>query len=66
MLASFQASMLKQKPSDLGILNRFKLNPSRSSALLVKKLGLSRLLVGSNLASATPRSVRRPPRWPDH
>ena len=32
MLASFPASMLNQKPSDLGILNRFKLDPSRSSA----------------------------------
>jgi hypothetical protein len=33
MLASFPASMLNQKPSDLGILNRFKLDPSRSSQL---------------------------------
>src|ERR1700691_11731 len=32
MLASFPASMLNQKPSDLGIPNRFKLDPSRSSA----------------------------------
>ena len=32
MLASFPASMLNQKPSDLGILNQFKLDPSRSSA----------------------------------
>ena len=31
MLASFQASMLNQKPSDLGILNQLKLDPSRSS-----------------------------------
>jgi hypothetical protein len=31
MLASFPASMLNQKSSDLGILNRFKLDPSRSS-----------------------------------
>jgi hypothetical protein len=31
MLASFPASMLNQKLSDLGILNRFKLDPSRSS-----------------------------------
>ena len=31
MLASFPASMLNQKPSDLGILNRFKLDPSRSA-----------------------------------
>ena len=31
MLASFPASMLNQKPSDLGILNRLKLDPSRSS-----------------------------------
>ena len=30
MLASFPASMLNQKPSDLGILNQFKLDPSRS------------------------------------
>jgi hypothetical protein len=30
MLASFPVSMLNQKPSDLGILNRFKLVPSRS------------------------------------
>jgi hypothetical protein len=32
MLASFPVSMLNQKPSDLGIPNRFKLDPSRSSA----------------------------------
>jgi hypothetical protein len=31
MLASFPASMLNQNRSDLGILNRFSLNPSRSS-----------------------------------
>jgi hypothetical protein len=31
MLASFPASMVNQKPSDLGIQNRFKLNPSRFS-----------------------------------
>jgi len=30
----------------LGILNRFKLDPSRSSALLVKKLGLVPCLGG--------------------
>ena len=30
MLASFPASMLNQNSSDLGILNRFKLDPSRS------------------------------------
>jgi hypothetical protein len=30
MLASFRASMLNQKSSDLGILNRFRLDPSRS------------------------------------
>jgi Ser/Thr protein kinase RdoA (MazF antagonist) len=30
MLASFPASMLNQKPSDLGTLDRFKLYPSRS------------------------------------
>src|ERR1700739_1060218 len=34
MLASFPVSMLKQKPSDLGILNRFKLVPSRGLARL--------------------------------
>ena len=34
MLASFPASMLNQNPSDLGIPNRFKLDPSRSSSLL--------------------------------
>jgi hypothetical protein len=33
MLASFPASMLNQKPSDLGILNRLKLDPSRSRLL---------------------------------
>ena len=32
MLASFPASMLNQKHSDLGIPNRFRLDPSRSSA----------------------------------
>jgi hypothetical protein len=31
MPASFPASMLNQNPSDLGILNRFSLDPSRSS-----------------------------------
>jgi hypothetical protein len=31
MPASFPASMLNQKPSDLGIPDRFKLDPSRSS-----------------------------------
>lgn len=31
MLASIPASMLNQKPSDLGIPNRFKLDPSGSS-----------------------------------
>ena len=30
MLASFPVSMLNQKPSDLGIPNRLKLDPSRS------------------------------------
>jgi hypothetical protein len=30
MLASLPVSMLNQKPSDLGIPNRFKLDPSRS------------------------------------
>ena len=33
MLASFPASMLNQNKPDLGILNRFKLDPSRSSLL---------------------------------
>jgi hypothetical protein len=32
MLASFPASMLNQNQSDLEILNRFNLTPSRSSA----------------------------------
>jgi hypothetical protein len=31
MLASFPASMLNQNTPDLGILNRLKLDPSRSS-----------------------------------
>jgi hypothetical protein len=31
MLASFPASMVNQNRSDLGILNRFNLTPSRSS-----------------------------------
>jgi len=31
MLASIPASMVNQKPADLGIPNRFKLNSSRSS-----------------------------------
>jgi len=31
MLASFPASMVNQKPTDLGIPNRFKLNSSRFS-----------------------------------
>jgi hypothetical protein len=34
MLASFPASMLNQNTPDLGILNRLKLDPSRSSSLL--------------------------------
>ena len=34
MLASFPASLLKNR-SDLGILNRFGLNPSRSSGMTV-------------------------------
>src|SRR5882757_6315946 len=34
MLASFPASMLNQKRPDLGIPNRFKLEPSRSSVTL--------------------------------
>ena len=33
MLASFPASTLNQNQSDLEILNRFNLTPSRSSAL---------------------------------
>jgi len=33
MLASFPASMLNQNTPDLGILNRLKLDPSRSSLL---------------------------------
>jgi hypothetical protein len=32
MLASFPASMVNQNRSDLGILNRFNLTPSRSRA----------------------------------
>jgi hypothetical protein len=34
MLASFPASMLNQNTPDLGILNRLKLDPSRSSGWL--------------------------------
>jgi hypothetical protein len=36
MLASFPVSMLNQKPSDLGIPNRFKLDPSRSRVSAAK------------------------------
>ena len=36
MLASFPVSMLNQKPSDLGIPNRFKLDPSRSSCFSIQ------------------------------
>jgi hypothetical protein len=35
MLASFPASMVNQNRSDLGILNRFNLTPSRSSSHLL-------------------------------
>jgi hypothetical protein len=38
MPASFPASMLNQNPSDLGILNRFSLDPSRSSVVLCLSL----------------------------
>ncbi len=38
MLASFPVSMLNQKPSDLGIPNRFKLDPSRSSGVNLIRL----------------------------
>ena len=34
MLASCPVSMLNQKPSDLGIPNQFKLDPSRSSVIV--------------------------------
>ena len=33
MLASFPASMVNQNRSDLGILNRFNLTPSRSRSM---------------------------------
>jgi len=33
MLTSYPASMVNQKPADLGIPNRFNLTPSRFSAL---------------------------------
>jgi hypothetical protein len=41
MLASFPASMLNQKPSDLGIPNRFKLDPSRSREMNTLIVGKS-------------------------
>ena len=39
MLASFPASMLNQKIPDLGILNRFKLEPSRSRRQDSRQMG---------------------------
>ena len=48
MLASFPASMLNQKRPDLGILNRFKLDPSRFSGT-------------GNYATPTP-TPKEPPR----
>jgi hypothetical protein len=42
MLASFPASMLNQKSSNLGILNRFKLDPSRSSLPAEREEGARR------------------------
>ena len=49
MLASFPASMLNQKPADLGILNRFKLDPYRSSDPRhdLGQLGEAPILAGS-------------------
>jgi hypothetical protein len=43
MLASFPASMLNQNQSDLEILNRFNLTPSRSSDL-GRRLGFGALI----------------------
>jgi hypothetical protein len=45
MLASFPASMLNQKRPDLGILNRFKLDPSRSSTKRAADLSLRHYLL---------------------
>ena len=42
MLASFPASMLNQNRSDLGILNRFNLDPSRASGPITLRSGPSR------------------------
>jgi hypothetical protein len=41
MLASFPASMVNQNRSDLGILNRFNLTPSRSSRDTTRQYMLS-------------------------
>jgi hypothetical protein len=38
MLASFPASMVNQNRSDLGILNRFNLTPSRSRDVTAEPL----------------------------
>ena len=56
MLASFPASMLNQKPSDLGILNRLKLDPSRSS------LGLYQVQSGNALVTPLNNGLQQPER----
>ena len=59
MLASCPVSMLNQKPSDLGIPNRFKLDPSRSSRDFRQRRG------PPNLAEAltSPSDGRNPASW---
>jgi hypothetical protein len=73
MLASFPASMVNQKSTDLGIPNRFKLKSSRfrdtPSASVLLGLGLvqSRGALTSGLRSAIQRSpvIPRPYGHPD-
>jgi hypothetical protein len=61
MLASFPASMVNQNRSDLGILNRFNLTPSRSSAGFPLSCGdLSR----ARLSALCRLSVQLPPLCP--
>ena len=65
MLASFPASMVNQKLTDLGIPNRFKLNSSRFRATLAEDGGdtmLPRIAMMKALHRHLPRSEAAPRR----
>jgi hypothetical protein len=67
MLASFPASMLNQKPSDLGILNRFKLGPSRSSGATAshrRRIEAASCVAASFILPARSPDNCRAQRWP--